>query len=59
MAALAVVGLRVEDRLVGGSNWSPWKARIVMILDEGELWEIVENPIVPPTYVVLFAEFQK
>jgi hypothetical protein len=30
-----------------------------MILDEGELWEIVENPVVPPTYVVLLAEFQR
>jgi hypothetical protein len=59
MAAFAVAGLRVEDRLAGASNWLPWKARIVMILDEGELWEIVENPVVPPTDVVLFAEFQR
>jgi hypothetical protein len=59
METLVASGLRVEDRLAGASNWSPWKARIVMILDEGELWEIVENPVVPPTDVVLFAEFQK
>jgi hypothetical protein len=59
MEALAVAGLRVEDRLVGTSNWSPWKERIVMILDEGELWEIVENPVVPPIDVVLFVEFQR
>ena len=51
--------MRVEDRLVGASKWSPWKVRIVMILDEGELWEIVENPVVPPTEVVLFVEVQK
>jgi hypothetical protein len=30
-----------------------------MILDEGELWEIMENPVVPSTDVVLFAEFQR
>jgi len=59
MIALAVEVLRVEDRLMGESNWSSWKERIVMILDEGELWEIVENPIIPPTDVVLFAKFQK
>jgi hypothetical protein len=59
MAALAVACLRVEDRLAGEKNWSPRKARIVMILDEGELWEIVENPIVPTTNVVLFVKFQK
>jgi hypothetical protein len=59
MVALVASGLRVEDRLAGASNWSPCKARIVMILDEEELWEIVENPVVPPTDVFLFAEFQK
>jgi hypothetical protein len=59
MAALVASGLRVEDRLAGASNWSPWKARIVMILDEGELWEIVEYPLILPTDVVLLAEFQK
>jgi hypothetical protein len=28
-------------------------------LEEGELWDIVENPVVPPTNVVLMAEFRK
>jgi hypothetical protein len=48
----------VEDRLTGAGNWSPWKARPVLIL-EGELWDIVENPVVPPTDAVLLAEFKK
>ena len=52
MAAMLVAGLRVEDRLAGDGNWSPWKSRIVLILEEGELWDIVENPVVPPTDVV-------
>ena len=43
MAAMVVAGLRVEDRLMRASNWSPWKARIVLILEELELWDIVEN----------------
>jgi hypothetical protein len=59
MTTFVATGLRVEDRLAWASNWSPWKERRVMILDKGELWETMENPIVPPTYVVLFAEFQK
>jgi hypothetical protein len=54
MAAMLVAGLRVEDRLAGVVNWSPWKARIVLILEELELWDIVENPVVPPTDAVLF-----
>jgi hypothetical protein len=35
----------VEDRLAGASNWSPWKARIVFVLEDLELWDIVEAPI--------------
>jgi hypothetical protein len=57
MAAMLVVGLRVEDMLVGASNLSSWKARIVLILEELELWDIVENLVVPPTDAVLLAEF--
>ena len=45
-----VFGLRVEDRLEGGANFSPWKARISLILEENELWDIVHgttsNPVV-------------
>jgi hypothetical protein len=40
---MSVGGLRVEDRLAGAGNWSPWKARIVLILEEGELWDIDEE----------------
>jgi hypothetical protein len=36
-------GLRVEDRLDGAVNFSPWKERITLILQENELWDIVEN----------------
>jgi hypothetical protein len=54
---LEVAGLRVEDRLASASNWSPWKESIVMVLNEVELWDIMENPLVPPTDVVLFVEF--
>jgi hypothetical protein len=52
-------GLRVEDRLAGAGNWSPWKARIVLILEERELWDIVENHVVPRTDAVLLVEFRK
>jgi hypothetical protein len=41
---MSVAGLRVEDRLAGAGNWSPWKARIVLILEELELWDIVSSP---------------
>jgi hypothetical protein len=50
-----------EDRLGGASNWSPWKARIVFVLEDLELWDIVEAPVVVPlaTAPILLAEFRK
>ena len=53
--------MRVEDRLAGASNWSPWKARMVFILEDLELWDIVEVivPVIPITTLVLVAEFKK
>ena len=56
---MSVVGLRVEDRLAEAGNWSPWKVKIVLILEELELWDIVENPMVPPIDALLLAEFKK
>jgi hypothetical protein len=58
---MSVSQMRVEDRLVEASNWLPWKARIVFVLENLELWDIVEavvpvNPVISP---VLVAEFRK
>ena len=44
-------GLRIEDRLDGAGNFCPWKARIVLILQENELWGIVENSTTTPVTV--------
>ena len=52
-------GLRVEDRLDGGGNWTPWRARIVLLLEKSELWEIVDQTVTVPTDPVLPAEFKK
>ena len=39
-----VTGVRLEDRLDGAGNFVSWKARIVLILEENELWnEVVNN----------------
>ena len=48
--------LRLEDRLDGAGNFVPWKARLVLILEENELWdEVVNNTtanlIVVPTSI--------
>jgi len=51
----------VEDRLAGASNWSPWKARIVFVLEDLELWDIVQAVVLipPATSPVLLAESRK
>jgi hypothetical protein len=56
-------GLRVEDRLDGAANFSSWKERIVLLLQECELWDIVENsqtnPVTVPTDATLLAAYTK
>jgi hypothetical protein len=53
--------MRVEDRLAGTSNWSSWKARMIFVLEDLELWDIVEVvvPPIPITAPVLLEEFRK
>ena len=42
-------GLRWEDRLDGTGNFVPWKARILLLLEENELWpDIVRNTTTNP-----------
>ena len=53
--------MRVEDRLAGASNCSPWMARIVFVLEDLELWDIVEVVFLVPraTTPILLVEFRK
>jgi hypothetical protein len=57
------IGLRVDDRLDGFANFSPWKERIVLLLHECELWDIVNNtqtnPVMVPTDATLLAAYTK
>jgi hypothetical protein len=58
---MSISQMCVEDRLARASNWSPWKARMVFVLEDLELWDIVEATV-PPILVtapVLVAEFGK
>jgi hypothetical protein len=56
-------GLRIEDRLDGAINFGAWKERMVLLLQESELWEIVENsttnPVNVPTNPTLLAIYTK
>jgi hypothetical protein len=58
---MSVSQMHVEDRLARARNWSPWKARMVFVLEDLKLWDIVEVvvPPIPVTAPVLVAEFRK
>jgi hypothetical protein len=58
---MSVSHMRVEDMLAGDRNWSPWKARIIFVLEDLELWDIVEAPVLvlPVTAPVLLEYFRK
>lgn len=51
--------LSVEDRMEGASNFSPWKERIVLLLEEHELWDIVEKTATVPTDATLWPHSTK
>lgn len=41
--------LRECDRSKSASNFTAWKCRMKMILEEDKLWEYIEKEIVAPT----------
>jgi hypothetical protein len=61
LAVMSTYQMRVEDRLAGASNWSSWKARMVFVLEDLELWDIVQAVVlvIPVTAPVLGAEYKK
>jgi hypothetical protein len=56
-------GLRVEYRLDGATNFGSWKERMIFLLQENELWDIVENTtihvVLVPTNATLLATYNK
>jgi hypothetical protein len=55
--------LRVEDRLDRTVNFGAWKERMILLLQESELWDIVKNsttnPVNVPTNATLLAAYTK
>jgi hypothetical protein len=58
---MSVSQMRAKDRLVGASNWSPWKTRLIFVLEDLELWDIVQAHVVVHSVIVpaFVAEFRK
>ena len=63
LLVVMATGLRIEDRLDGAVNFISWKARIVLILQDSELWDIVNSTtaslVTVPTDAVVKATFDK
>eukprot|EP00253_Pinus_taeda_P028170 PITA_28170 len=57
------LGLRMEDRLDGHTNYSIWKERMHSIFEEAEVWATMvhttQNPVVVPTDATQLAEYNK
>jgi hypothetical protein len=60
---MSVSQMWAKDRLDRASNWSPWKTRINFVLEDLELWDIVQASVVlPPATApspLLDADFRK
>ena len=56
-----VSGIREVDRLDGAANYCAWRARIILLLEEHELLEVVDNdptnPVVVPNPTVDLAAY--
>ena len=48
-----VIDLGFEDHLHGMSNYSIWKERIALVLEDSEIWQFVEQTQIPPTNATL------
>jgi len=57
------LGLRVEDRLDGQTNYSIWKERMQSIFEEAEVRDMMvhttQNPVVVPTDATQLVEYNK
>jgi hypothetical protein len=45
---MSVINVKVDDRLDGVPNFLPWKTRLILLLKEQELREVVSNPPLAP-----------
>ena len=48
-------GILWEDRLQGVINFSPWKARIILLFKENDLWDIFESTLAKSVVVPIVA----
>ena len=40
-----IIGMKVEDKLDGASNFSSWKSRVLLILEENDVLKFVNENV--------------
>ena len=43
-----MINMKVEDRLEGASNFTPWKSRVLLLLEENDLLQFVKAKVPKP-----------
>jgi hypothetical protein len=56
---MAFTSVKAEDIFIGASNFNAWKSRIVNILEENELEELITRVIEEPTSNTTRATYRK
>jgi 2-phosphoglycerate kinase len=51
--------LRFENRLDGSSNYSTWRERTELVLEENRIWEFVDKSLKTPTGATTLAKHKK
>ena len=54
-----MIGMKVEDRLDGTSNFSSWKSRVLFILEENDLLKFVNGDVPEPEEEAKKAQWKK
>ena len=53
-----MISIRYEDRLVGVSNYLPWKVRIIVVLKEWKIWSFANTKMTKPADQDALDEFE-
>jgi hypothetical protein len=56
---MSLAPLRVKDKLDGASNFLSWKERVILALNEYDLWDLVDKVVVLPIDIVALESHNK
>jgi hypothetical protein len=51
ISEMASTSLIFDEKLYGASNYLSWKAKVTLLLEENNIWDIIEKVVTPPIYL--------